>query len=339
MLAASIKAKDAPVHQGVVRKRGAFHKALKSRYFVVRHQTVSYYKTRLDFEAREPPQGSMPCRGLVVASQMKMDGKDGFFFALTATHIQRARKSYRTGLLAAAGPAARTITCCVPTPLERAKWIEVLQSEAKLASGTPSEHKDDGNAPITAADVQSASWFTRLRRQPSSKVTKAAPLPSPSSPADLSAPAESSAALIKPRKVGYYAQQQKGKGGPVKAPRARALTVEEVMLQQEAAIMLQGAVRRAATEFAFFVAKKRYQAAAARAHERAVVRAKAAAQAAGLARQRALEVKADTRRELARVRESVRAEEAERVREREIELLLLRATERRGRCVCVCVCV
>ena len=93
------------------------------------------------------------------------------------------------------------------------------------------------------------------------KAERVAPA-SPLSPADLSAPAESSAALIKPRKVGYYAQQQKGKGGPVKAPRARALTVEEVMLQQEAAIMLQGAVRRAATEFAFFVAKKRYQAAA-----------------------------------------------------------------------------
>ena len=51
------------VHQeGKVLKQGAFMPEFKTRYFVLKDNTVSYYKAKLEYDAMQPPLGSIPCK-------------------------------------------------------------------------------------------------------------------------------------------------------------------------------------------------------------------------------------------------------------------------------------
>jgi hypothetical protein len=113
------------MHAGWVYKRGDWtNPAFKKRWFVLRggqRPTLSYYKTREDSDAHQPPRGHVLVDGMEVASDTGSDdGPEG--------------KVECFAISAASGPdnggTARRILCACDSKEERAAWTRALLTAA-----------------------------------------------------------------------------------------------------------------------------------------------------------------------------------------------------------------
>ena len=75
--------------EGYVRKRGQLNPVFKERYFVLEGHTLQYFKTKQMFTRNQAPQGTLDCRGLVVAADPSNDTVDVFNFIIETANGTR----------------------------------------------------------------------------------------------------------------------------------------------------------------------------------------------------------------------------------------------------------